>query len=116
MPRKTLHAVADLYLADALEPEPDPPVVEVADAELDAFVGLYRNVERGDVIRIERDGKALKFGDGMALVALSRARFTDRDGTFIEFDGRDAATLDDGSGALDPSRENGAGPAHGRGA
>jgi CubicO group peptidase (beta-lactamase class C family) len=100
MPRKTLHDVADLYLADVLKPEPDPPAVEVVDAQLDALAGLYRNAERGDVIRIERDEKGLKFGDGMALVALSRARFTDRDGTFIEFGGRDAATLDDGSGTL----------------
>ncbi len=100
MPRKTLHAVADLYLADALKPEPDPPSVDIPDATLDSLIGLYRNSERGDVIRIERDGKALKLGDDTALVALSGSQFTDRDGTFIEFDGRGAASQDDGSGAL----------------
>lgn len=102
MPRKTLHTVADLFLADALKPEPDPPPVEVADAQLDSLVGLYRNTERGDTVRIERDGDTLRFGDETVLVALSSSRFTDRDGTFIEFSGQGAATLDEGSGTLFP--------------
>ena len=100
IPRETLHAVADLYLENVLKPEPDPPPVEIADAQLDLLAGLYRDVERGDVIRIERIGHALRLGDDTALVPLAPSRFTDRDGTFISFEGPGRATLDVGIGAL----------------
>lgn len=100
VPRKTLHEVADLYLADALKPDPEPAAVDIPDKDLDALAGLYRNIERGDVIRIARDGHALRLGDDTPLVALSRTRFTDRDGTFIEYVGHGQVTLDEGSGVI----------------
>lgn len=98
MPRKTLHEVADLYLSDALKPDPAPAAVDIPDDDLDALAGLYRNYERGEVIRIARDGHALRLGDDTPLIALSRTRFTDRDGTFIEYHGHGEVALDEGSG------------------
>jgi hypothetical protein len=100
MPRQTLHAVADLYLAGSLKPEPARAQVTVADAILDAVVGQYRNTERGDVVRIEREGNTLRLGDGTALLTLSSKRFTDGDGLVIEFDGKGGGTLDEGNGTI----------------
>ena len=71
MPRETLHAVADLFLAGALRPDPAIKAVSMSAAELDALAGLYRNIDRGDVVRIEREGSSLRLGDGTPLVALS---------------------------------------------
>ena len=100
MPRQTLHAVADLYLAGSLKPEPAQVQVTVADAILDAVVGQYRNTERGDVVRIEREGNTLRLGDGTALLTQSSKRFTDGDGLVIELDGRGGGTLDEGNGTI----------------
>lgn len=99
-PRQTLHAVADLYLADSLNPEPVPATVSLTDVDLEALVGLYRNTERGDVLKIEREGNALRLGDGTELVALTSKRFTDSDGLVIEFEGPDGGTMDEGSGTI----------------
>jgi hypothetical protein len=63
-------------------------------------VGLYRNTERGDVVKIEREGNALRLGDGTELVALTSKRFTDSDGLVIEFEGPDGGTMDEGSGTV----------------
>ncbi len=100
MPRDLLHAVADLYLADALKPDPAPKTVQLTAAELDAIAGLYRNIDRGDVIRIERDGEGLNLGSDTPLVALSPLRLTDGEGTTLEFDGAGGALMDEGNGAL----------------
>lgn len=99
MPRQSLHAVAELYLADALEPDAAPKALKLSAAELEAIVGLYRDVDRGDVVRIEREGDGLRLGDGTALTALSALRLVDGDGTSFEFDGTGRGLLDDGSGA-----------------
>ena len=98
LPRKVLHDVADLYLADALKPEPQAERMEPSGIPLEWLAGLYGNTERGDAIRIERDGNGLRLGD-TALVELPEARFTDRDGWFIQFDEHGLAVVDDGSGA-----------------
>jgi hypothetical protein len=74
--------------------------VKVRSADLDALAGLYRNIERGDTVRIARDGSALRAGESTPLVALSIRRFTDGDGTTIEFDGSGGGTMDEGTGAL----------------
>jgi CubicO group peptidase (beta-lactamase class C family)/lysophospholipase L1-like esterase len=99
MPRQSLHAVADLYLADALKPDPAPRAVNRSAAQLDALAGLYRDIDRGDVIRIERDGDSLRLGGETPLIALSALRLTDGEGTTLEFDGAGRGLLDDGSGA-----------------
>jgi CubicO group peptidase (beta-lactamase class C family) len=99
-PRQTVHAVADLYLADSPNLEPASAAVTVPDAELDALVGLFRNTERGDVVAIERDGSVLRLGDGTELFALSSKRFTDNDGFVIEFDGPGGGRMDEGAGTI----------------
>jgi CubicO group peptidase (beta-lactamase class C family) len=97
-PRQTLHAVADLYLADALQvdapPAADPPSV----AELDALAGLYRNVERGDTTRFERVGSTLRRDSETSLVAQSANEFTDGAGSMVTFDGKGGARIDEGNG------------------
>ncbi len=97
-PRQTLHAVADLFLAGALKPDPAIKAASLSEAELDAVTGLYRNIDRGDVVRIEHEGRSLRLGDGTPLVALSAVRLTDGEGTFLEFDGAGRGLLDEGDG------------------
>jgi len=99
MPRDSLHAVADLYLADALKPEPVPESVPLSAGELEAITGLYRNIDRGDVIRIGRAGDGLRLGDDVPLIVLSASRLTDGEGTILELDGAGRALMDEGSGA-----------------
>jgi CubicO group peptidase (beta-lactamase class C family)/lysophospholipase L1-like esterase len=98
-PRRALHAVADLYLADTLQPDPAPKPVKLSAAERDALAGLYRNIDRGDTVRIERDGDGLRLDGATPLVALSPLRLTDGEGTTLEFDGAGGVLMDEGSGA-----------------
>ncbi len=73
MPRQALHAVADLYLGDAVKPSAPPKQAALSSADLDAFTGLYRNEVRGDTFRIVRDGDSLRLGDGTRLIAVTPA-------------------------------------------
>jgi CubicO group peptidase (beta-lactamase class C family) len=98
-PRETLHAVADIYLREVLKPLPVPKSVSLAAAELDLLAGMYKNIERGDVVNLETDGEALRLEGERPLVALTPRRFTDGEGTVIEFDGGGGVTINDGSGA-----------------
>jgi len=98
MPRQALHAVADLYLTDALKPEPAPTPATLSESQLDRFTGLYRNVSRGDTLRVERDGAALRLGDGTPLVAVSPTRLTDGGELVIEVGPHGLASMRDGSG------------------
>jgi len=98
-PRQSLHAVADLYLADALRPEPPPKAVRLTSSQLDAIAGTYRNTDRGNPIVIVREGADLQLEDGTPLVALSPLKVTDGEGSFMAFDGSGGALLDAGSGA-----------------
>ncbi len=75
------HQVADIYLGDALRPEPMPPAVTVPAAALDAAAGMYRSVKRGVALVIERDGAGLKEKNGPSLTAVSPTRF--RSGTSV---------------------------------
>jgi len=99
MPRQSLHAVADLYLANALKPDPAPRDLKLSATELDVIAGLYRNIDRGDFVLIERDGDGLRLGGETPLFAQSALRFTGGEGTTIELDGAGRALMDEGSGA-----------------
>jgi CubicO group peptidase (beta-lactamase class C family)/lysophospholipase L1-like esterase len=98
-PRQSLHAVADLYLANALKPDRAPRALKLSAAEADAIAGLYRNADRGDVVRIEREGDGLRLGGDSPLFALSTMRLTDGEGMTLEFDGAGGAVMDEGAGA-----------------
>src|SRR5688572_4779900 len=99
MPRQALHAVADLYLGDALKPEAPPKPAKLSPGEIERFAGLYRNEIRGDTFRIVRDGESLRLGDGTPLIAVSARRLTDGDELVIEVADFVSGSLDDGSGA-----------------
>jgi CubicO group peptidase (beta-lactamase class C family) len=96
-PRETLHAIVELYLVDSLTLE-TPPAVALTEATLDALAGLYRNVERGDTVRIERDGSALRLDGETVLTALSPLTFADGVGTVLTFDEKGSARIDEGNG------------------
>lgn len=96
-PGQTLHAVADLYLAGVLRPEPPPKPARLSAAHLDALAGMYRNIDRGNAIAIVHDGDGLRLEDGTPLIALSPLKLTDGDGSFMTFDGSGGAVLQDGS-------------------
>ncbi len=97
-PRQTLHAVADLYLSGWLKPDPAPARVSLSASELDALAGMYRNIERGDVVMIDRSGHTLRLDDETPLATISPLRFTDGDGGAIQFDGRGGGHMDWGRG------------------
>ena len=94
MPRETVHAIADLYLAGAIKQEAAATPFTLSDAELDAFAGMYRDVERGNVARLERKGDKLQVDGNAEFTALSPRRFTDGEGSFVEFDDRGRAHVD----------------------
>ena len=97
-PGETLHAVADLYLGDALKPDSQPKPVVLSGTELDAIAGLWRRTDRGDTFRIVRNGMALQRPDGVAVVALTHKRLTDGEGNIVSLEAAGRGTLDMGDG------------------
>ena len=102
MPRQALHAVADLFLGDAAQPEAPPKPATLSAAALDRFAGLYRNELRGDTFRVVRDGGSLRLGDGTRLIVVSSRRLTDGEELVIEVADSGSGTMDDGSGSEVP--------------
>ena len=98
MPRQALHAVADLYLADELRPDPRPSAARLGGSELDARAGLYRATERGVTARLSRDGNTLKLNDETTLIPRSARKFAGDDGVSVEFDDEGRAHVDIGDG------------------
>ncbi|HKX98539.1 MAG TPA: serine hydrolase [Steroidobacteraceae bacterium] len=98
MPRQALHAVADLYLAGALKPDPPPPAADLVPDVLDARAGLYRSIERGITARLARDGNTLKVNGETPLIPLSARKFAGDDGVSVEFDDEGRAHVDVGDG------------------
>jgi CubicO group peptidase (beta-lactamase class C family) len=68
------HAVADVYLADRLQPSEPVATYALTAADVDRVAGLYRNDQTGTVMTIARDGEVLK-ADRVALVPQSAGRF-----------------------------------------
>ena len=99
-PRQTAHAVADLYLAGWLKPEPAPIAASVPASDLDVLAGLYRNTGRGDAVTIGRDGSTLRIGDETPFIAIAPRRFANGEGTVIEFGDHGAARIDWGGGTF----------------
>ena len=84
---------------DSNRSEPVPKSTPVAPADLDSLAGMYRNIERGDVLNIQRAEGTIRFEGEAPLIAQSSRRFVDGDGTTVEFDGGGGATIDEGTGA-----------------
>lgn len=83
-PNELSHQIADAMFDKQLGPsdkpaaKPEPAkAVELTTAELDAWVGAYREPMSGSVAAIKRDGKALvvEAGDTIPLIATSKSVF-----------------------------------------
>lgn len=81
------HAVADLFLADAIRPDPAPPAVKLSAAELGAYAGFYRSRKRGLVTTVIVAQDALRMTPGGALQPQSGSTFRSPGGAAIEFSG-----------------------------
>jgi CubicO group peptidase (beta-lactamase class C family) len=105
------HNVADLYLGPALTSSPaqraTSPRYELKTIEADAVVGLYRNTETGEPLRIVKDGAGLRVEAGsgtqtrIAVQAESGTRFSASNGRRIEIDGTRLRLIDQ-FGSVDP--------------
>ncbi|MYA32971.1 MAG: beta-lactamase family protein [Gemmatimonadales bacterium] len=98
-------AVAELYLADAVEEEAseDPAGADVDPARVAVFAGGYRDTRTGQFMELTADGASLRLGmgpGGMSLAAMSETEFASPAGVSIVFDagggdgGRPGATMD----------------------
>lgn len=79
------HAVADLYLADAIKPEPAPPAVKLSAVDLSALAGFYRSRKRGLVTTVIVAQDTLRMTPGGALQAQSGSSFRLAGGADVEF-------------------------------
>jgi CubicO group peptidase (beta-lactamase class C family) len=97
------HNVADAYLGSALKPSTGAATHTLTEAEATRLAGLYRNVNRGIVTTLVRDGNSLRLNTerGQALLATSATRFATAGGDTWEFDGRGRLRVVDEFGTVD---------------
>jgi CubicO group peptidase (beta-lactamase class C family) len=97
-PDSLARKVAGIYLADRMQPDSaalwtvalaGTPSAEVPASSLGAFVGVWRNVERGEVRRTRLVGDTLfaTLGERMRLVPLAGRRFRAGSDREVRFDG-----------------------------
>jgi CubicO group peptidase (beta-lactamase class C family) len=80
------HSVADVYLGNALKPATPSSTHTLTESEAIRLAGLYRDVNRGTVTTIVRDGNRLRLNNerGSELLATSATRFvTAGDDTWV---------------------------------
>jgi CubicO group peptidase (beta-lactamase class C family) len=97
------HNVADIYLGSALKPTTAASTHTLTESEATRVAGLYRDVKRGTVTTIVRDGNRLRLNNerGQELFATSPTRFiTAGDDTWV-FDTRDGVRVTDEYGTVD---------------
>lgn len=96
------HAVADIYLGDALKPPPAAPTYAITSTDVDRAVGMYRDVQTGATRTLVRgpDG-GVRFENGGALTATGANRFALPNGSRLELDGNGGARLIDEFGTID---------------
>lgn len=95
--------VADIYLGSALKPTTATATHTVTESEATRLAGLYRDVNRGTVTTIVRDGTRLRLNNdrGPELLATSPTRFiTAGDDTWV-FDTRGGVRVTDEYGTVD---------------
>jgi CubicO group peptidase (beta-lactamase class C family) len=86
------HAVAELYLGDALGPPVDTAPAPLDPARVARWAGLYRNVSTGEPLRLMMNGGALRAERRGPLVPVSESEFTVGAGqTRLQFRGQDVA-------------------------
>jgi hypothetical protein len=81
----------DLYLADAIKPEPAPPAVKLSAADLNTFAGFYRSRKRGLVTTVISVQDALRMTPGGTIRPVSGSTFRSPGGDDIEFSGQAGA-------------------------
>jgi CubicO group peptidase (beta-lactamase class C family) len=95
-----LGSVADLYLADRLQPEAARATYTLSAHEADALAGIYRNSKTGAAATIARGESGLRLGP-VSLYATSATRLVTGSGTALEWSGRDRVTVSDTEGNVD---------------
>jgi CubicO group peptidase (beta-lactamase class C family) len=97
------HEVADLYLGSALKPATPSASHALTDAEATRLAGLYRNVARGIVTTIVRDGSKLRLNTtrGPELFATSPTRFITAGADVYEFNPSGGLRVTDEYGTVD---------------
>jgi CubicO group peptidase (beta-lactamase class C family) len=101
------HAVADLYLGDAIRGRQAEMVSRAnrdatgasmsqpSEAELGSFVGMYRSADTGEPLTVSRaDDGGLRLDLGGALRAIASSRFALANGASLEFDANRARMTD----------------------
>ena len=97
------HNVADIYLGSALKPATPAATHTLTDAEATRIAGMYRDVNRGIVTTIVRDGNRLRLNTerGQELLATSATRFVTAGDDTWTFDGRGGVRVTDEYGTVD---------------
>jgi CubicO group peptidase (beta-lactamase class C family) len=96
------HAVADLYLGEAVRPSTPPRQSHTMSAqEVAGVVGLYRDTSIGTTVSLVSDGKGLRLQPGPALVPRSGSSLITSTGQTWAFDGHGGATATDEFGTVD---------------
>ena len=95
-----LGSVAEVYLADRLQPESARGTYTLSAQEADALTGLYRNTETGAPAALTRGEPGLRLGPA-SLFATSATRVVTATGTTLEWTGRDRVTVNDTEGNVD---------------
>ena len=94
-------AVADIYLAGRIKPAAAAPTFALTAADMERVAGLYRDVGRGMVAVIVRDGNGVRIEGGPRLTAVAPLRFAEANGDRWEFDGNAHAKAVDVYGTVD---------------
>jgi CubicO group peptidase (beta-lactamase class C family) len=95
-----LGSVADLYLADRLQPTTLKSTYMLTAQETDAMAGLYRDAQTGEAATIGKGESGLRLGQG-PLFATSATRLVAENGTVLEWSGADRVTVSDAQGNVD---------------
>ena len=95
--------VADIYLGSALTSSEPRATHTLSDAEAARVAGMYRDINRGIVTTIVKNGAGLRLDSerGPVLFATSATRFVTAGGDTWEFDGRGGLRVTDQYGTVD---------------
>jgi CubicO group peptidase (beta-lactamase class C family) len=96
------HAVADLYLGNAVRPPASPRQTHTMSAqEVAGVVGVYRDTLTGTPVSLVADSKGVRLQQGSLLVPKSGSSLVTSTGQTWTFDGRGGAKATDEYGTVD---------------